>query len=167
MATEIQNKFVKAGVEYKFATDETPTENSVKFLTSGAMYDYIVSLSGVAGKTVTTSITQYSIELPTAGAVYDLCSTKAEINTGSKHLASQLRHNVFEGIIDGTSMPSGGAGKTYYSSSAKSMYYFVNSSTKYKEDLQEGVVYYNRSNGRFCTWNASNKEFTLLTVTTQ
>lgn len=162
MAEEIQNKFSKHGVEYMFATDTVPTENSVKFITSGAVYEYLVSLSGFAGKNVTSTVTQYSTDLITSGAVYEALLGTAKENSGSGHLSTLQRHNVFEGTIDNTTMPTGGAGKTYFSTSANAFYYFSSSGTKYKELPQEGILYYNKEANKFCYWNGSG--FAIITL---
>lgn len=68
---ELQNLFSIGGTDYGFAVDATPTENSDAFVLSGAMYNWVVSLTPFAGRQIEASkLSANDNNIPTVGLVY-------------------------------------------------------------------------------------------------
>ena len=171
MAQELQNKFVIDNSEYKLAVDDRPTMGSDAFVTSGSVFDWVATMTQFGNRSVNDSeLVGASIDIPTTGVVYSAVNKKANRDTTTGHLSSDLRHNIIKGTITAQIPASyenrtdSWAGNTYYYHYLDKNYlvYFDSNKVDYKEIPQKGIIYYNEATQKFCQWDGST--FVNLTI---
>ena len=161
MATEIKNLFKVNGEDCSFAVEYEPTQDSVAFVTAGAVHKWYVSLSQYINRDVVTdraNLNYNSSNIPTVGLIYEAC---AQIHSNSRHLISELPHAVFYGVL--SSIPSSTntqyplsdyLGKTIFCN--KKFHYFDSRGSHYEESPSKTTIYYNAVTKKLCIWLSDN-----------
>ena len=145
MAQELQNKFKINGVIYMLAVDDSPVEGGTAFVTSGTLYDWTSTVQNFSGRRVNNDeLAGNSPDIPTVGLVYSVVIKKADKNTNTDHLSTDVPHRVIVGLTNSKSNTSTDSkkGNTYLYNNGTEFVFYNSGGVAYTEYPKKGVLYF-------------------------
>lgn len=145
MAQELKNRFVIDNEEYQFAVDDTPIMGSDAFIMSGAVFDWVTTMTRFGGRNINDSeLVGESTDIPSSGVVYAAVIKKADKNTNTDHLSTDVPHRVIVGLTNSKSNTSTDSkkGNTYLYNNGTEFVFYNSGGLAYTEYPKKGVLYF-------------------------